>query len=107
VDFSESPKVAAIRGIVREFVEKEIIPLEPALLRHGFKALLPELRTKRERAKQTGLWAAHVPEEYGGAGLSLSEFAHMSEELGRSPIGHYAGDAVLRRRVQLDLPAGR
>ena len=36
-------------------------------------------KEKRERARQTGLWAAHVPEQYGGAGLSLTEFAHLSE----------------------------
>ena len=30
-----------------------------------------------------------MPEAHGGAGLSLTEFAHVSEELGRSPLGHY------------------
>ncbi len=51
--------------------------------------MLPELERRRARARETGLWTAHVPEAYGGAGLSLTEFAHMSEELGRSPLGHY------------------
>lgn len=90
MDFSESPKVATIRRIVREFTEAELLPLENALRRDGFAALLPRLNEVRARARQTGLWAAHVPEEHGGAGLSLTEFAHMSEELGRSPIGHWA-----------------
>jgi acyl-CoA dehydrogenase len=90
MDFSESPKVGAIRRIVREFTEAELLPLEPALRKEGFAALLPKLNEVRARAKQTGLWAAHVPEEHGGGGLSLTEFAHMSEELGRSPVGHWA-----------------
>jgi alkylation response protein AidB-like acyl-CoA dehydrogenase len=89
MDFSESPKVTSILKLIREFMDKEIYPLEGALLHQGFKALLPELEKRRERARQTGLWAAHVPEEHGGGGLSLTEFAHMSEELGRSPLGHY------------------
>ena len=89
MDFSESDKVREVRTLVREFVEREALPLEAALLRDGFPALLPVLKLKRERARQTGLWAAHVPERFGGAGLSLLEFAHMSEELGRSPVGHY------------------
>jgi len=89
MDFSESPKVKAVRGIVRAFMEKEVYPLEPALRQQGFAALLSVLKETRERARQTGLWAAHVPEKFGGAGLSLLEFAHMSEELGKSPIGHY------------------
>ncbi len=90
MDFSESPKVGAIRRVVREFTEAELLPLEPALRKEGFAALLPRLHEVRARAKQTGLWAAHVPEEHGGAGLTLTEFAHMSEELGRSPVGHWA-----------------
>ena len=70
-------------------MQKEVYPLEPLLRGQGFVAMLPTLKKKRERARQTGLWAAHVPKEYGGAGLKLTEFAHMSEELGKSPIGHY------------------
>jgi acyl-CoA dehydrogenase len=89
LDFSESERVKDIRGIVREFMKKEVYPLEGSLRRKTFAELLPVLREKRERARQTGLWAAHIPREYGGGGLSLVEFAHMSEELGRSPIGHY------------------
>lgn len=89
MDFSDPPKVKTIRGILREFMQKEVYPLEPRLRREGFKALVSVLEEKRQRARQTGLWAAHVPEKFGGAGLSLGEFAHMSEELGKSPIGHY------------------
>ncbi len=89
MDFAESPKVAAIRRTAREFVEKELVPLERRLLREGFPALAPALDEKRARAKETGLWAAHVPQEHGGGGLALTEFAHLSEELGRTPAGHY------------------
>jgi alkylation response protein AidB-like acyl-CoA dehydrogenase len=89
MDFSASPKVETIRKIAREFMQKEVYPIEPDLHRKGFAALLPVLAEKRARAKETGLWAAHVPESYGGAGLPLTEFAHLSEELGKSPIGHY------------------
>ena len=90
MDFEEPERVRTLRGTVREFVKTELLPLEPELARKGFAAMVPVLKEKRERAKQTGLWAAHIPERFGGAGLSLLEFAHMSEELGRTPIGHYA-----------------
>ncbi len=89
MDFSESQRVKAIRGVVREFMEKEVHPLEPGLRHDGFAATLPRLERARAKARETGLWAAFVPEAYGGAGLSLTEYAHVSEELGRSPIGHY------------------
>ncbi len=53
------------------------------------RRILPELRRVREKARETGLFAAHMPPEYGGAHLPLTEFAHLSEELGKSPLGHY------------------
>jgi acyl-CoA dehydrogenase len=90
MDFSVSDRVLGFRGLVREFMRKEVHPLEPRLRREGFAALLPQLRRVREKARETGLFAAHLPPEYGGAHLPLTEFAHLSEELGRSPLGHYA-----------------
>ena len=90
MEFSDSPKVQAVRALARAFVAEELLPLEPALRREGFAALLPRLRRVRERARETGLWAAYVPEAHGGAGLSLVEFAHLSEELGKTPVGHWA-----------------
>lgn len=89
MEFSDSERVQRFRGVIREFMKKEVYPLEQTYRSKGFAAVLPELRTKRSRAKETGLWAAHLPAQWGGAGLSLLEFAHLSEELGRSPLGHY------------------
>src|SRR5262245_57119204 len=89
MDFSPSPKVEAIRATVRDFMQKEVYPVEPELRRRGFAAMLAALAEMRAKAKQTGLFAAFLPEALGGGGLSLTEFAHMSEELGKSPVGHY------------------
>jgi alkylation response protein AidB-like acyl-CoA dehydrogenase len=50
---------------------------------------VPRLREKRQKVRQMGLLAPHLPEANGGAGLSLLEFAFLSEELGRSVLGHY------------------
>jgi len=89
MDFSTSARVQSITALVRDFLSREVDPLEQGFLNQGFAAMLPELERCRARARETGLWAAFIPEEYGGGGLSLTEFAHMSEELGRSPLGHY------------------
>lgn len=77
---------------VREFVGAEVLPLEPTFLKHGFNAVLPELKQVRQKVRARGWWlpALHHPE---GMGLSLCEFARWSEELGRSPLGHYAFNA--------------
>lgn len=67
---------------------EEILPLEPTFFRHGFKAVLPELHKVRQKVKARGWWLPplHPPL---GMGLSLTEFARLSEELGRSPLGHF------------------
>ena len=44
----------------------------------------------RRKIKEQGLWAPPMPPAYGGLGLSLRDFARVSEELGRSPLGHFA-----------------
>ena len=70
-------------------MKKEILPLERPFLQQGFGAVLPQLKAARAKAKETGLFAAHMPAEYGGAALKLTEFAHLSEALGWTPLGHY------------------
>jgi len=74
---------------VSAFVRDELIPLESELLSKPFRSLLPALGEKREAAKRLGLWSPHLPREHGGLGLGLAEFALVSEELGRTPLGHY------------------
>lgn len=70
-------------------IRDEIIPIELRLLQQPFKESEKELQALRQKAKERGLWAPALPEHAGGMGLSLSEFAQISEVLGRSPLGHY------------------
>ncbi len=86
---SISPELTMILSTIREFVEEEIIPLEPLLLNHEYDTLLPQLQEKRNKAKALGLWLPQIPQEYGGMGLSLVEHGRVSEILGRSLLGHY------------------
>jgi len=90
MDFTESERIGSLREIARDFMKKEVFPLEQAFRAGGFAAVLPQLEGVRARARETGLWTAHLPREWGGAALSLVEFACLSEELGKSPLGHYA-----------------
>lgn len=80
----------SLRLRVREFLTSHVVPLEPDFLYERFGALTPALAAVREEAKRQGLWAPHLPQALGGLGLSLVEFAAVSEELGRSPLGHVA-----------------
>ena len=74
---------------INEVVEKDIIPLENDFLLHGFLNVLPRLNECREKVKKLGLWTPYLSTEYGGLGLTLVEFAEVSEILGKSLLGHY------------------
>jgi alkylation response protein AidB-like acyl-CoA dehydrogenase len=74
---------------IRSFTDELIVPLERELGAHGFVALVPKLDALRSKAKERNLWAPFLPKELGGQGLTLLEYAHVSEGLGRSPVAHY------------------
>lgn len=75
---------------IEDFLIEEIYPLEKVFVEQGFAAVGLQLEEKRRRVKALGLWAPHLPKMYGGLELPLPAFAHVSEVLGRSPLGHYA-----------------
>ena len=89
MDFETPEKTQLIIGMIDEFVDKELIPLEPELLSGSFKDLLPVLEEKRAMVKRMELWAPNHPKEYGGMGLDLVDHGFVSEALGRTPLGHY------------------
>jgi alkylation response protein AidB-like acyl-CoA dehydrogenase len=82
-------KVKALLPQYQSFLEREVYPIELQVLAQPFRHSLPLLKSLRAKAKELKLWAPHLPEQDGGAGLSLPEFAHISEVLGTSPLGHY------------------
>lgn len=89
MDFTVSDKMQAIVGMMREFVDRELIPLEPEFLGRDFRSMIPIIEEKREMVRRMELWAPNHPCEYGGMGLDLMEHALVSEVLGRSPLGHF------------------
>jgi alkylation response protein AidB-like acyl-CoA dehydrogenase len=90
MDFTISEKMQTILGMIDEFVDKELIPLEKDFLADKMDRVLPALEEKRAMVKQMELWAPLHPAEYGGMGLSLSESALIFEALGRTPLGLFA-----------------
>ena len=83
-------KVNQIRLLTAKIVNEEILPNENRLWRSRQdidvtdkeRQEARELRKSiQEKVKQAGLWAPHLPEEYGGCGLSFLEHAYMNEVL--------------------------
>ena len=70
-------------------LNEDILPIEAIFLKGDYKNLLIEINKIQQKVKSIGLWAPHLEERDGGLGLTLLEFAHISELLGKSPYGHY------------------
>ncbi len=76
-------KTKALLPIIKQFVQKELVPLETAAFLTGkFTNVEPYLKEKREMVKQAGLWGLQHH-------LTLCEFGQVSEVLAMSPFGHY------------------
>lgn len=89
MDFSIPAETRTLMGDLRDFLNAEITPLEARAAAEGWSAVEPALEAAREKVKAAGWWLPQMPAEQGGMGLSLMDFAHVSEVLGRSPLGHY------------------
>ena len=88
-----SDRINEIRLLTAEIVNKEILPVENQLwiwhrdgaVHESDKKRARELRAGiQAKVKQAGLWAPHLPEEYGGCGLGFLEHAYMNEVLAYS-----------------------
>ena len=86
-----SDRINHIRHQTAEILNKEILPNEKKLWAWRDNASKSERATARElrhgiqtKVKQAGLWAPHLPEEYGGCDLSFLEHAYMNEVLAYS-----------------------
>ena len=90
IDFTLPPEVHETRDRVRAFMDEQVRPAEERL-RAGrdLKAWRPALQTLREKAKAAGLWAPHMPAEWGGMGLRPLAMAFLSAECGRTQFGAY------------------
>ncbi|MFH1033047.1 MAG: acyl-CoA dehydrogenase family protein [Pseudomonadota bacterium] len=89
MDFAISDKMQTILEMVNEFVDRELIPLEPDFLNRPWEEVEPKLAAKRDMVKQMELWAPLHPQEYGGMGLNLVEYGLVCEALARTPTGVY------------------
>jgi acyl-CoA dehydrogenase len=88
-----SDRINQIRLLTAEIVNREILPNENLLwnwqregevdenARQKARTLRHEIQAK---VKEAGLWAPHLPEEYGGCNLSFLEHAYMNEVLAYS-----------------------
>lgn len=78
------PEWEALRVRTRDFIRTVVVPVEPG----------PDLRLSEElratlmaAAKEAGVFAPHVPREFGGQGMPIEHWSAIFQEAGYSPIG--------------------
>jgi acyl-CoA dehydrogenase len=84
-----SDRINQIRMLTAKIINQEILPHENELwaarsqgASDADRKRAHELREGvKSKVKQAGLWAPHLPEEYGGCGLGFLEHAYMNEVL--------------------------
>src|SRR5918997_3291496 len=76
VSFALTDEQKALRGLAREFAEKEIRPKAAEYDEHQTHPA-----DVIAKAHEVGLMNLHVPEEYGGPGLGCFEGMLVGEEL--------------------------
>jgi alkylation response protein AidB-like acyl-CoA dehydrogenase len=82
VDFELTPDQEQFRSSLRNFVDKEIVPVAREWERDG--RYPTEIV---EQMKRLGLFGLMIPEEYGGADADFVSFTLMFEELSRGWMG--------------------
>lgn len=89
MDFAVGQEIETRLAEIRAFVDARLVPLEPLLLEGRWEELGPALASQREAVRGHGWWAPNLPAAAGGCGADLVELGLWSEELGRSPLGHF------------------
>ncbi len=87
MDFVVSEPMQVMLGMVRDFVDAEVIPLEGEMLHGDPEVLEKQVIEAQHKVRQMGLWAPNHPVEFGGLGLSMVDHGLLTEQLGRSPLG--------------------
>jgi len=98
MDFSLTDEERAIRDTARQFITKEVMPLEQEALlrerRHQPGLELSELRELQQKAKKFGFWGLSTPEEYGGMNLPAVLQSLVWTEIGRTYVQfRFGGEA--------------
>jgi acyl-CoA dehydrogenase len=84
MDFELPEELKIIKNTMREFVNRELIPLERTFRPEGVEMPKELYEPLQEKTKAMGFWLLDVPAEYGGAELDLLTRCVIQEEISRS-----------------------
>lgn len=89
--FALSEEQRMLQELVAKFVDRELIPLEKAVLAREMSGQKSALTAEEEsglldKCRDLGLWGLDVPEEFGGANLPTTALIGVYEEQGRTCV---------------------
>ena len=84
MDFELPEEIQIIKNTMRDFVDRELIPLERDYRPEGFEMPEELYKPLQEKTRAMGFWMLDVPAEYGGADLDLLTRCVIQEEISRS-----------------------
>jgi acyl-CoA dehydrogenase len=86
MDFELPVRVETVRQRVRDFIRREVLPLEAR--EQGEEGLPADvLAEARRRARAAGIFTPQLPVEHGGLGLDTVGLCVIFQEAGYSPLG--------------------
>lgn len=92
IDFTFSPELDELRLRVRDFIQS-VVKLGESRIGNPDEVdrgkYIQVLLEMREQARAAGLWLPHMPEEWGGMGLTHTEMAMVQAEAAKTYYGSW------------------
>ncbi|MBI2059022.1 MAG: acyl-CoA dehydrogenase family protein [Nitrospirae bacterium] len=101
IDFEFTPEQEALRGLAREFAQKEVLPRAPQADETGVFPM-----DVAKKAWELGLVSYRIPKEYGGLGLGSIEDCIVAEEICAACMGIHATLNITNLAMEPILVAG-
>ena len=89
LSYDDSARAEELAGRARDLMDEVVLPRERELA-GGMTASEGTIGDLREAAREYGIYAPQIEEEYGGMGEDFRDVLPAFEEAGRSPLGQAA-----------------
>lgn len=87
--FQMSNETKMLQTWMREYVRKEILPLETTMDPEAIMISAEDYERLSNKTQEAGMWHLGLPEKYGGAGLDCFTMTVLTEEMSQHRNGLY------------------
>jgi acyl-CoA dehydrogenase len=95
IDFTVPPELEELLGRVRAYIEQEARPAEVQIADpDDILASWDVVERLRDSARERGIFAPHMPEDWGGLGVGVLGMALISQEVGAAPLAALGMNAM-------------